>query len=90
MKNFGLLGAFDIAQKRALIAELKAEIKKDMESKKAYKASLKEEKAAARESKKAAKVAALQAKIDALLNPVGTKAVKANRKAGPVTVTKFA
>ena len=47
MKNFGLLGAFDIAQKRALIAELKAEIKKDMESKKAYKASLKEEKAAA-------------------------------------------
>ena len=50
----------------------------------------KAEKAQARADKKTARIAALEAKLEALRNPVGAKAIKANKKAGAVTVTKFA
>ena len=46
----------------------------------------KEEKAAIRANKKADRIAKLQAKIDALTNPVGTKARKAAKKPGAVKV----
>ena len=50
----------------------------------------KAEKAQARADKRTARIKALEAKLAALKNPVGTKAIKANKKAGAVTVTKFA
>lgn len=90
MKNFGLLGNLSISQKRELITELRAEIMADKAIAKAVKIEAKQAKAAARADKKAARIAALQVKIDALLNPVGAKAIKANRKPSKVTVTKTA
>ena len=86
MRNFGLLGAFNIAQKRELIAELKAEIKKDLEAKRANKAAEKQAKAFNRAARKADRIAVLEAKLEALRNPVGAKAIKANRKPSKVTV----
>jgi hypothetical protein len=50
----------------------------------------KQNSAALRAEKKAARIAKLEAKLEALRNPVGAKAIKANRKAGKVTTTKFA
>ena len=86
MRNFGLLGNFNIAQKRALIAELKAEIQKDLEAKRANKAAEKQAKAFNRAARKADRIAVLEAKLEALRNPVGAKAIKANRKPSKVTV----
>ena len=90
MNNFGLVGALGVVDKRELIAELKAEIKKDMEQKRISKTFAKIAKQEAREQKRADRIAALEAKLEALRNPVGSKAIKANRKAGKVTITKFA
>ena len=75
-----------LAQKRATIAALRESIKQDVVLKRAAKATAKAEKAATREAKRAERIAKLKAKLDALTNPVGTKAVKANRKAGAVKV----
>ena len=47
----------------------------------------KQNSALARAEKKAARIAALEAKLEALRNPVGAKAIKANRKPSKVTVT---
>ena len=88
MRNFGLLGALDIVQKRGLIAELKAEIQKDLEAKRANKAAEKQAKAFNRAARKADRIAVLEAKLEALRNPVGAKAIKANKKPGKVTVVK--
>ena len=52
MNNFGLVGALGTVQKRELIAELKAEIKKDMENKRITKAISKIEKQNARDQRK--------------------------------------
>lgn len=84
------LDGLSITSKRGLIKELRASIANDKIVNKELKAIVKEQKAAAREAKKIARINALQAKLDALLNPVGAKAIKANRKAGKVTVTKLA
>ena len=65
-------------------------IQNDKVVNKELKAIVKVQKAAAREAKKADRIAKLQAKLDALLNPVGAKAIKANKKPGKVTVTKAA
>ena len=46
----------------------------------------KQNSALARAEKKAARIAALEAKLEALRNPVGAKAIKANRKPSKVTV----
>ena len=73
-----------LAQKRATIAALRESIKQDVILKRAAKATAKADKAATREAKRAERIAKLKAKLDALTNPVGTKAVKANRKPGAV------
>jgi hypothetical protein len=80
------LSTLTTAAKRDLIAQLRDSIRTDAALKRDAKATAKVEKAAARESKKADRVAKLQAKIDALLNPVGTKAVKANKKPSGIKV----
>jgi hypothetical protein len=45
-------------------------------------------KAQERADKRSARIAALEAKLEALRNPVGAKAIKANKKPGKVTVVK--
>jgi len=57
---------------------------------KTARAAVKAEKAEERAAKKAAKIIALEAKLNALKNPVGTKAIKANKKPSKVSVTKVA
>jgi hypothetical protein len=83
-------------QKRETIAALRASIKQEVIGRRIAKQVAKDQKAANRATKQAAsaakkldRIAKLEAKLSALKNPVGTKAVKANRKAGAVTVTKF-
>jgi hypothetical protein len=51
---------------------------------------LRAQKAADRAAKKAARIAKLEAKLASLKNPVGTKAIKANKKPSNVTVLKAA
>jgi hypothetical protein len=84
------LDSLSITSKRGLIKELRAAIANDKAVNKELKAIVKAQKAAARVEKRATRIAALEAKLEALRNPVGVKAIKANRKAGPVTVTKLA
>ena len=86
MQNFGLVGALDNSQLRQLITEAKVEIRLNTAAKKTFKTILKEQKATERAEKRQAQIAKLQAKIEALSNPVGAKAIKANRKAGAVKV----
>ena len=78
------------SEKRALIVELRQSIALDKSIARSAKVVARAEKAQARADKKASRIAALEAKLAALKNPVGTKAIKANRKAGAVTVTKYA
>ena len=84
------LDSLSITAKRQLVKELRAAIANDKVVNRELKAIVKAQKAEAREVKKANRIAALQAKLDALLNPVGAKAIKANRKPSKVTVTKVA
>ena len=79
-----------VAEKRALVKSLKDMIKEDIEASRTVKALAKAAKRVERESKRADRIAALEAKLAALRNPVGAKAVKANRKPGKVAITKFA
>jgi len=50
----------------------------------------KENKAEDRAAKKAARIAKLEAKLTALKNPVGAKAIKANKKPSKASVSVFA
>jgi hypothetical protein len=79
-----------VSQKRSLVKSIKEMIKEDIIANRAANFTRKQNSAALRAEKKAARIAKLEAKLEALRNPVGTKAVKANRKAGKVTVTKLA
>lgn len=79
-----------IREKRALVKSIKEMIKEHIAANREANFQRKQNSAMARAEKKAARIAALEAKLEALRNPVGTKAIKANRKAGKVTVTKLA
>lgn len=79
-----------ISEKRNLVKSIKLMIKEHAEANRAANFARKQNSAALRAEKKAARIAKLEAKLEALRNPVGTKAIKANRKAGKVTTTKFA
>ena len=93
-----------LAQKRETIKALRESIKSEVASRKAARetaksqkalaktarAAVKAEKAEERAAKKAAKIIALEAKLNALKNPVGTAARKANKKPSKVSVTKVA
>ena len=97
MTTFSIVNELNLADKRALIVELKDAIKADIADAKAAKAVAKEVKKIARENKafdraakKAARIAKLEAKLLALKNPVGTAARKAAKKPSNVTVLKAA
>lgn len=79
-----------IREKRALVKSVKEMIKEHIAANRQANFERKQNSALARAEKKAARIAALEAKLEALRNPVGAKAIKANRKAGKVTVTKLA
>ena len=84
-------------QKREAVKFLRAAIKEEAiirkqvrADAKAAKIAARAEKVAAREAKKAERIAKLEAKLSALKNPVGTAAIKANKKPSKVTVLKMA
>ena len=79
-----------IREKRSLVKSIKEMIKEHIAANREANFQRKQNSALARAEKKAARIAALEAKLEALRNPVGAKAIKANRKAGKVTVTKLA
>ena len=73
------------AELKELAAKAKAERVLKVETRKAEVAQRKE----ARAAKKAERIAKLEARLQNLKSaPVGAKTLKANRKPGPVTVTK--
>jgi RecA/RadA recombinase len=97
MITFNIVNELNLADKRALIVELKDAIRVDMMAARVAKAKAKEIKKIARENKaydraakKAARIAKLEAKLASLKNPVGIKAVKANKKPSNVSVMKMA
>ena len=97
MSTFSIVNELNLADKRALIVELKDAIRVDMMAARVAKAKNKEIKKIARENraydraaKKAARIAKLEAKLSALKNPVGAKAIKANKKPSKATVSVFA
>ena len=97
MTTFSIVNELNLADKRALIVELKDAIRVDLMAARVAKAKNKEIKKIARENKaydraakKAARIAKLEAKLAALKNPVGIKAVKANKKPSNVSVLKAA
>jgi len=92
------LATLAIESKREEIAAAKAELAKLIRMRKdariqiaAERAAAKELKAIDRAEKKSARIAKLEAKLLALKSkPVGTKAIKANKKPSKVTVLKMA
>jgi predicted nucleotidyltransferase len=76
-----------IREKRALVKSIKEMIKEHIAANREANFQRKQNSALARAEKKAARIAALEAKLEALRNPVGAKAIKANRKPSKVTVT---
>ena len=97
MITFNIVNELDLTDKRALMAELKEAIRIDVMAARVAKAKAKEIKKIARENKaydraakKAARIAKLEAKLASLKNPVGAKAIKANKKPSNVSVLKAA
>ena len=97
MITFNIVNELNLTDKRALMAELKEAIRIDLMAARVAKAKAKEIKKIARENKafdraakKAARIAKFEAKLASLKNPVGIKAVKANKKPSNVTVLKAA
>ena len=97
MITFNIVNELNLNDKRALMAELKEAIRVDLMAARVAKAKNKEIKKIARENKafdraakKAARIAKLEAKLTALKNPVGAKAIKANKKPSKASVSVFA
>jgi|TARA_R110000868_G_scaffold211990_1_gene461999 hypothetical protein len=79
-----------VAQKRSLVKSIKEMIKEDIASNRAANFERKQNSALLRAQKKQDRIAKLEQKLAALRNPVGTKAIKANKKPSKTVVTKFA
>jgi hypothetical protein len=79
-----------VAQKRSLVKSIKEMIKEDIASNRAANFERKQNSALLRAQKKQDRIAKLEQKLAALRNPVGTKAIKANRKPSKTVTTKFA
>ena len=79
-----------VAQKRSLVKSIKEMIKEDIASNRAANFERKQNSALLRAQKKQDRIAKLEQKLAALRNPVGTKAIKANRKPSKTVVTTFA
>jgi hypothetical protein len=97
MTTFNIVNELTLAEKRVLISELKEAIRFDLMAKRIAKSKAKDAKiaeraakATARAEKKAAKIAKLEARLADLKNPVGIKALKANRKPSAVKIVKAA
>ena len=88
--NKDFLLSLSVSEKRSLITELRASIAFDKGVARSAKVLAKAEKAQARADKRSARIAALEAKLEALRNPVGAKAIKANKKPSKAIVTKTA
>jgi tRNA 2-selenouridine synthase SelU len=100
----GSVNGLTLAQKRETLKALRESIKAEVAAKRDARAVAKVEKAIARQAKieareaksneralkKAARIAVLEAKLEAMKNPVGSKARKANMKPSKVTVTRMA
>ena len=82
--------AVTLAEKRALIKSLKAEVSVLALEYKNQRASNKLAKVAARDARKAKAIEKAKAKLEKLMAPVGAKAIKANRKPSKAVVTKVA
>ena len=81
------------AEVKRLVLAVKAEreaIRIERANAKEARAAAKVARVAAAAEKRAARIAKLEAKLAAMKNPVGVKAMKANRKPSKVTVTKGA
>jgi hypothetical protein len=79
-----------VAEKRNLVKSIKLMIKEHIAANRDANFQRKQNSALLRAQKKADRIAALEAKLEALRNPVGTKAIKANKKPSKVVVTKTA
>jgi len=79
-----------VAQKRSLVKSIKEMIKEDITANRAANFARKQNSAALRAQKKQDRIAKLEQKLESLRNPVGVKAIKANRKHSKPVVTKFA
>ena len=79
-----------VAQKRSLVKSIKDMIKEDIASNRAANFERKQNSALLRAQKKSERIAKLEEKLAKLRNPVGTKAIKANKKPSKTVVTKFA
>jgi len=79
-----------VAQKRSLVKSIKEMIKEDIAANRAANFARKQNSAALRAQKKQDRIAKLEQKLELLRNPVGTKAIKANRKPSKTVTTKFA
>jgi len=79
-----------VAQKRSLVKSIKEMIKEDIAANRAANFERKQNSALLRAQKKQDRIAKLEQKLAALRNPVGTKAIKANRKPSKTVTTKFA
>ena len=79
-----------VAQKRSLVKSIKDMIKEDIAANRAANFARKQNSALLRAQKKQDRIAKLEQKLAALRNPVGTKAIKANRKPSKTVTTKFA
>jgi len=78
------------AQKRSLVKSIKDMIKEDIASNRAANFARKQNSALLRAQKKQDRIAKLEQKLELLRNPVGAKAIKANRKPSKTVTTKFA
>ena len=79
-----------VAQKRSLVKSIKDMIKEDIASNRAANFARKQNSALLRAQKKQDRIAKLEQKLELLRNPVGAKAIKANRKPSKTVTTKFA
>lgn len=77
-----------VALEKRLVAEARAALKMEIGFNKRAKAAIKADLAALKATKKAERIAKLEAKLLAMKNPVGVKAVRANRKPSAVKITK--
>ncbi len=79
-----------VAEKRNLVKSIKLMIKEHIAANRDANFQRKQNSAALRAAKKAERIAKLEQKLESLRNPVGAKAIKANRKHSKPVVTKFA
>ena len=79
-----------VAEKRNLVKSIKLMIKEHVAANRDANFQRKQNSALLRAQKKQDRIAKLEQKLELLRNPVGAKAIKANRKPSKPVVTKFA